>query len=561
MELTQDILHRILVEPGHITADQLQSVFKKAEETKKHILQILVEDGYISDNNLGRTIADDFGYKFIDLEQETIHKDLLTIIPEAVARKQHAIAYHENDDAVYVATTKPDNYAFFQLLSKKTGKRIESAYATFLGINRALHAYKSDLHLRVQQLVDTLERDPKNESSIIELVNLILEYSFDSGTSDIHIEPLENTSSVRFRIDGILHEVVSYPKSLHNQVIFRIKIMSRLRTDEHAATQDGRFEYKTNAMKFDVRVSLVPTVHGENIVMRLLTSEGAHQVNLIDLGYSVKDADTIKRAIEKPHGMILSVGPTGSGKSTTLYTLLQMLNTPDVNIMTIEDPVEYNIEHIQQIPVNTKKNVTFATGLRSIVRQDPDIVMVGEIRDAETAGIAVNAAMTGHLLLSTLHANDAATTFPRLIDLGVEPFLLASSLNVVIAQRLVRRICDKCRESYPITPEEKLVIEQSPELKAKVHELSQGKQLSDVRLYHGRKCDDCNQTGYRGRVGIFELFDINQDIRSLIVQKASSDVIEAKARSFGMQSMAADGLDKAFQGITTLEEVILATKT
>ncbi|MBP9821747.1 MAG: type II/IV secretion system protein [Candidatus Pacebacteria bacterium] len=561
MIIDRELLQRLLVEPGHITATQLDSVVGKSEQTHKHLLQILVEDGYISDTNLGRTIADNFGYKFIDLTQEVIPRDLLLIIPEAVAREQHIVAYYEDTTVVHVATTQPDNYELIQFLKKKTGKHVDVSYATYLGISEALRSYKSDLRLQVQKLVDTLEQDPRNESSIIELVNLILEYSYDSGTSDIHIEPLENSSIVRFRIDGVLHEVVSYPKTLHEQVIFRIKIMSRLRTDEHAATQDGRFEYKKDSIKFDVRVSLVPTVQGENIVMRLLTSEGAHQVNLHDLGYSDNHAAILKRAIEKPHGMILSVGPTGSGKSTTLYTILQMLNTPDVNIMTIEDPVEYNIENIQQIPVNLKKNVTFSTGLRSIVRQDPDIVMVGEIRDAETAGIAVNAAMTGHLLLSTLHANDASTTFPRLIDLGVEPFLLASSLNIVIAQRLVRRICDKCRESYPITPEEKLVIEQSAELTIKIQELSKGKSLSDIRFYRGRKCDDCNNTGYRGRIGIFEILEINQDIRSLIVQKSSADVIETKARELGMHSMASDGLEKIFQGVTTLEEVILATKT
>jgi type IV pilus assembly protein PilB len=560
MEITKEILYRLLVEPGHITEEFLNIVFLKSEKTKKSPLQILVEDGYISDTNLGRTIADEFGYKFIDLSKEKIQKELLTIIPEPVARKQKTIAYHTDDTTVYVASVHPDNHEFFQLLSKKTGKRIDVTYATYLGMNSALHSYKSDLRLRVQKLVDILEKNPKDESGIIELVNLILEYSYDSGTSDIHIEPLENSSIVRFRIDGILHEVVSYPKPLHERVIFRIKIISRLRTDETAATQDGRFEFDTNTIKFDVRVSIVPTVHGENVVMRLLKSEGAHQVKLTELGYSRKDAETIMRAIEKPHGMILSVGPTGSGKSTTLYTLLQLLNTPDINIMTLEDPVEYNIENIQQIPLNLKKNLTFANGLRSIVRQDPDIIMVGEIRDGETASIAVNAAMTGHLLLSTLHANDAATTFPRLIDLSVEPFLLASSLNIVIAQRLVRRICDKCRESYSITPEEKMVIEQSEELTTKAKELG-SKELSDIRFYRGRKCDDCNQTGYRGRIGIFEIFEINQEIRSLVVQKASSDVIEKTARKFGMNSMAADGLDKVFQGITTLEEVILATKT
>ncbi|OHA59545.1 MAG: hypothetical protein A2589_01635 [Candidatus Vogelbacteria bacterium RIFOXYD1_FULL_46_19] len=561
MIVSNEQLNSLLVKPGHLTEEQLGRALTRATELKQSVLEVLVKDGYISDDHLGQTLADSLGLRFVSLHEMVIDKNLLQIIPEAVASSQQVVVYNEDDERVAVATTNPNNYEFFELLEKKTGKRVDVALTTAGSIGAALRGYKSDRRERAEQLVQSLTKQETSEEGIIELVNLVMEYAYDNGASDIHIEPLEESSSVRFRIDGILHEILTYPKPLHEKIIFRLKIMSRLRTDEHAATQDGRFEYAANQIKFDVRVSVVPTTRGENVVMRLLTTESAHKVNLSDLGYSPAYEEMIKKAILKPHGMILSVGPTGSGKSTTLYTLLQLLNSPEVNVMTIEDPVEYNIEHIQQIPVNVKKNVTFSTGLRSIVRQDPDIIMVGEIRDTETANIAVNAAMTGHLLLSTLHANDAATTFPRLIDLGVEPFLVASSLNIVIAQRLVRRICDKCRESYVLPAEEQLVINQNPELLAAAVELSGGKAVTDIRLYRGRKCDDCNQTGYQGRIGIFEVFEMNEELRSLVIQKASAGTIEQAARAEGRSSMAVDGLRKAFQGITTLAEIIRVTKS
>ncbi len=561
MELNHELLTQLLVEPGHITRESFDAAQKESANRNVPLTTIIIEKGLMTDDQLGRLLADGYGIPFIDLTAERIERDVLLTIPELVARNQQAIVFKTDDVHVYVATPRPDNYEFLKLLEKKVGKQVVVHYTTALGIKEALHGYKSDLRTRVQELVALLTRDTHNESGIIELVNLILEYAYDNAASDIHIEPLEDASMIRFRIDGILHEVVTYPKALHETVVFRLKIMSRLRIDEQAATQDGRFEYRNDELKFDVRVSIIPATHGENVVMRILAAESNHLNRLEDLGYSAKHLAMIHNAISKPYGMLLSVGPTGSGKSTTLYTLLQMLNRPEVNLMTIEDPVEFNIDHVQQMPVNPKKGVTFATGLRSIVRQDPDIVMVGEIRDAETANIAVNAAMTGHLLLSTLHANDASTTFPRLIDLGVEPFLLASSLNVVIAQRLVRRICDRCRESYLLTDQEQAVIEQSAELKNKVLSLSAGKPLNEIRLYHGVGCEECNHTGYVGRVGIFEVVEITQDLRTLITQKASADVIQAKARELGMESMAADGIEKMFQGITTLSEVVRVTKS
>jgi type II secretory ATPase GspE/PulE/Tfp pilus assembly ATPase PilB-like protein len=353
--------------------------------------------------------------------------------------------------------------------------------------------------------------------------------------------------------------VVGYGKELHDKIVFRIKIMARMRTDEHAAAQDGRFTHKISNSSFDVRVSAVPVTNGENVVMRLLTERVEH-ASIDDLGFLPEDLKKIREATLKSYGMILAVGPTGSGKTTTLYGILRTLNKPEVNIMTIEDPVEYDIEHVQQIQVNPKKELTFANGLRSLVRQDPNIIMVGEIRDKETAAIAVNAAMTGHLLLSTLHANDAATTFPRLIEMGVEPFLVASSVNIVIARRLVRKICERCRATYALTEKELAALREEPELLAYIKQAAKKDDLSQIVLHRGNGCSSCDHTGYSGRIGISEVLKVTDEIRPLIVQKSHSDIIKKKAMESGMTTILYDGAARIVQGITTIEEVIRVTK-
>jgi type II secretory ATPase GspE/PulE/Tfp pilus assembly ATPase PilB-like protein len=394
----------------------------------------------------------------------------------------------------------------------------------------------------------------------VRLVDLFLEYAFDSRASDIHIEPLENDILVRFRVDGLLHEAVRYPRELHDKVIFRIKIMSHLQTDEHAAAQDGRFEYKGGDSRLDVRVSILPITDGENVVMRLLDSR-THRYSLETLGLREGDYNKILSAIEKPHGMILAVGPTGSGKTTVLYTILEKLNSSEVNIMTIEDPVEYDIEGVQQTQVNPKKELTFATGLRSIVRQDPDIIMVGEIRDEETADISINSALTGHLVISTLHTNDAATTFPRLIEMNVEPFLIASSVNLIVALRLVRKVCDHCKESYIPKPQEIELLQLEERVHGFIKEISGGVALQKLRLYRGAGCKTCRNTGFSERVGIFEVLEVNEAIRLLITKKASAEEINAKAVELGMSSLLYDGIVKALNGITTLDEVMKVART
>ncbi|MGB2762497.1 MAG: ATPase, T2SS/T4P/T4SS family [Minisyncoccales bacterium] len=572
MKITNEKLKELLVGPGHIDVADFEIAVKEAEKRKIPLERLLVEKGLIQDEDLGRTIADGFNYHFIDLKKTKITDDLLAFIPEVVVRSQQAVVFERTKDKLKLAAFNPDNYEFIKLLERKTGQNIEIYYATPLGIKEALKYYKSDLGVQVKNLIQDLKTNPQNakpgselrsatgEENIVKLVNLFLEYAHDNRASDIHIEPLEKSVSVRFRIDGVLHEVVEYPKELHDKIVFRVKIMAKLRTDEHAAAQDGRFDYKVGDARFDVRVSVMPITNGENVVMRLLT-ESSRRLSLEDLGLLGADLEKVKRAAMKPYGMLLAAGPTGSGKTTTLYAILQILNKPEVNIMTIEDPVEYNVEHIQQTQVNPKKKLTFVTGLRSIVRQDPDIIMVGEVRDKETAKIAVNAAMTGHLLLSTLHANDAATTFPRLMDMGVDGFLVSSSVNVVVAQRLVRKICEKCRASYRLSKEDLKMLQSESRLSKIVKQVFGKKDFSKMTFYKGAGCKTCGNTGYSGRIGIFEAMEVVEDIRPLITQKASSDIIDKRAKELGMTSMLFDGLTKVLQGITTLEEVIRATKT
>lgn len=396
-----------------------------------------------------------------------------------------------------------------------------------------------------------LELKSNQEVSIINLVDCLIEKAHSSRVSDIHIDPRAHDIMVRFRIDGILQKVFTFPKNLHSEIVSRVKVLARLRTDEHQMTQDGRFRYTFLDEKefVDLRVSIVPTYHGENVVMRLL-SDKAEQFNLEDLGFSPEDRTKIVEAMKKPHGMILSTGPTGSGKTTTLYTLIKMLNSPEVSIITIEDPIEYAVENVEQIQVNPRIGLTFATGLRSILRQDPNIIMVGEIRDSETASIAVNTALTGHLLLSTLHTNDAATTLPRLLEMGIEEYLVASTVAVAIGQRLVRKICQKCKEEVKITET----------IKKSLSHTAFGQRVKDSQtFYKGKGCDECNDSGYSGRISINEVLVADEVIRNAILKKASANEIRNLAIKNGMTTMLDDGYRKVEQGLTTFEEILRIT--
>lgn len=554
MEITLENYKEMLVAPGHITETQLLESQQKADARGVPLSSILIEDGLITDQNLGKTVADFFDYHFADLSEMTIKDEYLMLIPELVARSQRAVVFGVEDGVLWLATENFDNYEFFKLLEKKTQKEIAVFYATHSSIDKALKYYKGDLHHKIRDLIESSLQD-QAEGDIVRLVDLFLEYANDSRASDIHIEPLEKEILVRFRVDGLLHEAVRYPHELHEKIIFRIKIMAHMQTDEHAAAQDGRFEYRGPDNVFDVRVSILPITDGENVVMRLLDSR-THRYSLETLGLREPDYQKIMQAIAKPHGMIMAVGPTGSGKTTVLYTILEKLNSSEVNIMTIEDPVEYDIEGVQQTQVNPKKNLTFATGLRSIVRQDPDIIMVGEIRDEETADIAVNSALTGHLVISTLHTNDAATTFPRLMEMNVEPFLIASSVNLIVALRLVRKICNHCKESYIPKPQELELLQLEDNITSFIKEISGSETFKNLRLYRGTGCKVCHNTGFSTRVGIFEILEVDEEIRLLITKKSSAEAINIKAIENGMTPLLYDGIVKALNGTTTLEEVI-----
>ncbi len=558
MLISTDRLEKLVVDPGHVKSEDFERAKKTSEEKGVPLERLLIEKGLVKDQVLGRIIADEIDFPFVDLKKGNIKEigpELLDIIPEVVAHSQRAVAFSQDGKSIKVATSRPDDYPFFKMLEKKTGKEIEVFYATDFDMDNALRRYRGDLMAEMRQLIKELEKSPTGgEDNVVQLVNLIMEYAHSNLASDIHVEPLPETAIIRFRIDGILHKVAEYPKKLHDRVISRIKVLSKLRTDEKAAAQDGRFEYGAVGGGIDVRVSIMPTTEGENLVMRLLMQRG-RRFEINDLGLSEPDMKKITAAAQKPYGMIIVVGPTGSGKTTTLYSVLQFLSKPEVNIMTIEDPTEYNIEGVQQTQVNPAKDITFPTGLRSIVRQDPDIIMVGEIRDQETVDMALNSAMTGHLVLSTMHANDAATTFPRLLEMEAEPFLVASSLNVAIAQRLVRKICDECIESYQLSKKEIDSLAEGDTLLKMIKEISSEERVEDVEFYRGKGCKFCNETGYEGRTAIFEVLEISEGIRNLITKKESSDIIRRKAIEEGMTTMTYDGVDKALKGVTTLEEV------
>ncbi len=403
----------------------------------------------------------------------------------------------------------------------------------------------------VKSLKIEIERQitkPIEEVSIVNLVNLFVKYAYVARASDVHLDPMADKIRVRFRIDGLLQDIfdkIFITKSLHQEIISRIKVMSGLRTDEHFLPQDGRFKVEQEGIgAVDVRVSIMPTYYGENAVLRLLAE--THAFNLEDLGFSPEELKKVEKAIKKPYGMILANGPTGSGKSTTLYTILKKLNIPETSIITVEDPIEYSLEGITQIQADSRVGLSFANGLRSILRQDPNVIMVGEIRDQETAGIAVNAALTGHLLLSTLHTNDSATTFPRLMDMGVPPFLIASTINIAMGQRLIRMICPDCKKERVLSESEM----------GSLKELIPDFKVSKPVFYIGEGCVKCNNTGYRSRTGIREVLEVNGKVRDAIMNRANASEIKEIAIKNGMKTMLQDGVNKALAGVTSLEEVL-----
>ena len=557
MQITDKQLASILLENNLATSEILKKAADLASLEKISFWEAIVQTEVISDEHLGQLAADFLRLPFVNLAKTTINPQVLNIVPEVVSKKQKVISFALDQNGLSLAMTNPENAEIADFVTKKTGYKTNIYFATEKDINDALVLYKKDLQKSFEELlaeqVTVAGQTTTGEAPIAKIVDLLIEYAYHNKASDVHIEPREEESQVRFRIDGILHDVLQLPHNLHDKIISRIKVLSRLRTDEHLSAQDGKMQLKIEDEKIDIRVSIVPILDGEKGELRLLSAR-ARQFSLAELGMTERDLEIVKEGFEKPYGMVLSTGPTGSGKTTTIYSILKILNTRDKNIATIEDPVEYEVEGVNQIQVNPKTNLTFANGLRSILRQDPDIIFVGEVRDEETADIAINSAMTGHLVLSTIHTNDASTTLPRLIDMKIEPFLVASTVNVIIGQRLVRKICEKCKVSQTITFEE--IIRYFPPDSIRKH----FGDAPEIRVYQGKGCPVCHTTGYHDRIGIFEVLEITDQIRKLITQKADAGAIKRKAVEEGLVTMLDDGLEKIRSGKTTIEEVIRATR-
>lgn len=552
-------LLKLLQDLQVIDESMLLEASEQASESNELLGDVLLDKDLITDENLAKAIADLLNITYISLARLTIEEDTLKIIPELVAKKNQIIAFKKDNEALHLATTRPDNLEVFEFIKTKVNYPLKIYFTSKRDISDVLRLYNRELTEVFDKLIyeqirlAKASKDKELNLSIIKIIDTIISYAHTNKASDVHIEPTEEQSVVRFRIDGILHDIVKIPIEIHDQLVNRVKVMAKLRTDDQQSAQDGKIEFNYEEEKIDIRVSIVPITRGEKIVLRLL-SEKARRFSLKDLGLSKHDYDKIYAFAKKPYGALLATGPTGSGKTTTIYAVLKVLNRRKVNIMTIEDPVEYAVEGVNQIQVNTKTELTFAKGLRSIVRQDPDIIFVGEIRDDETAGIAINSSMTGHLVLSTLHTNDAATAIPRLVDMTIEPYLIASSVNLIIAQRLVRKICMNCRTSY---------VEKAEHL----HEIFSKEQVEksfgkskEIRVYKGKGCEICHNTGYMGRVGVFEVMIVDEKIKEAIIAREDAADIKKLAIKNGMSTMMEDGIEKVKEGITTIEELLRVTK-
>ena len=508
----------------------------------------------------------------VDLDNVTFNYEAVNKIPNGLASKYKVIAfdYDSNTNTLSVAMADPLDLDLIHFLSKRLGVKIKPYYAPAEKIDKAIsNNYMSEIVDDITKvLAEVKARQPKTEAGvksakagetefikddpIPNIVNAILTMAVKSRASDIHIEPMEDKTRIRYRIDGILREKLKIPRSVHDALVSRIKILSDMKIDEKRVPQDGRFSFKIEGKEIDLRVSSLPTIHGEKIVMRLL-DKSTSAPTLPQLGLRGTALKRLEKAIKVPHGIVLITGPTGSGKTTTLYSIISKINSPKVNIMTVEDPVEYEIPGVTQVQVNPQAGLTFATALRAFLRQDPDIILVGEIRDRETTELAIQAALTGHLVFSTLHTNSAAGALPRLLDMGAEPFLLASSMTCVVGQRVVRRLCKTCKQEVVKPPAE--VVE---DIKTVLGDLYKSvfKSEDEIRLYKAKGCSECNNTGYRGRIGIFEVLYVTEEITQLILKRASAGEIEEVARKQGMLLMKQDGYLKALEGITTIEEVL-----
>ncbi|MFH1161786.1 MAG: ATPase, T2SS/T4P/T4SS family [Candidatus Jorgensenbacteria bacterium] len=562
IQLPSERLKEILLNAGVVDDPAFEGVIEEAERKRQSPIEILISRGVLTKDYFLLLVARALGVERVNLGVVKIDEELLRLISEDVARQGRAIVFgREPDGRFRVAMEDPTNLQTIDSIALRVGGQVKPYLAADEDLNRGFLLYQKRLTQDYKQIIEgsiqeslrSKVRGGLEEAAadlpIVAIVDNLIAYATSSRASDIHFEVLDDAVLVRYRIDGILHEIIRVPKEIHPAVVARIKILSGLRVDEHTHPQDGRFRYTSGETVSDVRVSIIPTFYGEKIELRLLA--GAQKpLSLAELGLVEEDIKRMQIAIGKTFGMVLSCGPTGSGKTTTLYSLMNILNRPEVNIVTIEDPIEYDMRYLNQMQVNVAAGITFASGLRSILRQDPNIIMVGEIRDTETAGIAVQAALTGHLLLSSLHTNDAPTAVPRLVDMGVPSFLVAAVVNDIIAQRLVRRIHLECVESY--APDQAVLKSIANELQS----TGGGTVKLPKTFYRGKGCAACGHTGYLGRLGIFEVLEVTEEIRKLIISSNFNlDSLRLLARHEGMVSMFEDGLRKVERGITTIEEV------
>ncbi|MDI6820735.1 MAG: ATPase, T2SS/T4P/T4SS family [Patescibacteria group bacterium] len=557
-------LKEILIKSGIINAETFDAIEKEAIHKRQGLIDILLSRGLINKDYFLILVAQALGVERVNLGVVKIDEEVLRLLPEDIARRRKVIVFGREPDGKFkVAMEDPNDLETVDFLRLKLGVPVKPYLAAEDDLNRGFSLYEKQLTQdfktviedSIQQSLRSKARGDLKEAAedlpIVAIVDNLLSYAISSCASDVHFEILDDAILVRYRIDGILHEIIRMPKEIHMAVVARLKLLSNLRLDEHTHPQDGRFRYRMGDNIIDVRVSIISTFYGEKVEMRLLAS-AQKPLSLRDLGLFEENTRLIEEAIRKSYGMVLVSGPTGSGKTTTLYSMMNLLNRPEVNIVSVEDPIEYDMRYVNQMQVNQQAGVTFASGLRSILRQDPNVIMVGEIRDGETANIAVQAALTGHLVLSSLHTNDAPTAIPRLIDMGVPPFLVGAVLNDILAQRLVRHIHIDCIESY--LPEAGVLTAIKEQLR-----------LSDVNpqtiklpktLYRGRGCNACGHTGYLGRLGIFEILNVTEEVRKLIISPDFSlSNLQKFARSQGMITIFEDGLKKVERGITTIEEV------
>lgn len=609
-----DSLAEKLLKQAEVSEEQLAQLREQEKREKKPLQDLAIKNNLISEKELTKLYGAEIDVPLIELNAKDIKKETLHILPERIARQYHAVVFDVDEQGTkLVAMEDPDDIQALNFLQKQLGNEIRVYIVTTSLLTAALDQYRENVGSELTKVisseeveeeeVDVDESDLAEDSPIAQTVNLIIEYGIKSGASDIHIEPREGYIVTRYRIDGLLREGNKMPRKILGALVSRIKILSNLKIDEHRAPQDGRFKVQVGGNQYALRVSTLPIVDGEKVVMRIL-NEGSKAADFEQLGFWGYAKETLQHAIVQPHGMILVTGPTGSGKSTTLFSVLSKLNTPNVNISTVEDPVEYRIPGVNQTQVNPIAGMTFSNGLRALLRQDPNIIMVGEIRDGETAALGVQAALTGHLVFSTLHTNNAATCLPRLLEMNIEPFLIASTVRVVIGQRLVRRLCVECRQDYK--PDSASLKQLTKTFKLDnammrhVHDLEaaalgdgiglsnaarvardnkDGKlakvklpagassdQLSTTvsavsRLFRAYKdgCDACNHTGYKGRIGIYEVLNNSEAVQGMIVSNATSDIIQTQAIKEGMLTMQLDGFVKALRGETTIEEILRVT--